>query len=174
MTRYRRCRYPGCHAMVAFPDHYCTTHYAHEAEYLANRQRWARAHGKQYQYRYNTQTRYRNSESSQRYHFYQTKRWSSLRQQALDRDHYICQYCGRPNSRTVDHIVPIAIDHAKATDIDNLATICRRCHKAKTDWEQAYYGTGKDNRLTGATEIKDISFVLRAMRGHQSDFKNSR
>ncbi|MCT3286771.1 HNH endonuclease, partial [Lactiplantibacillus pentosus] len=23
MPRTRRCRYPNCHAMVAFPDHYC-------------------------------------------------------------------------------------------------------------------------------------------------------
>ncbi|MDN6765889.1 MAG: HNH endonuclease, partial [Lactiplantibacillus plantarum] len=35
MPRTRRCRYPNCHAMVTFPDHYCQQHYEHEAEYLA-------------------------------------------------------------------------------------------------------------------------------------------
>lgn len=160
--------------MVQFPHHYCTKHFDHEAEYLANRQRWARSHGKHYQHRYNTQTRYRNAESSERYRFYQTKQWSSLRKQALDRDHYVCQYCGQPNSRTVDHIIPIAVDHSKATDIDNLATICRQCHRVKTDWEKDYYGTGKDNHLTGAMEIGDIAIVLKAMRSRQNDFKNLR
>ena len=37
MPRVRRCRYPGCHAMVKLPDHYCREHYEHEAEYLAKR-----------------------------------------------------------------------------------------------------------------------------------------
>lgn len=172
MPRVRRCRYPGCHAMVKLPDHYCAKHYEHEAEYLANRQRWARSHGKQYQHKYNTQTRYRNAESSKRYNFYQTKQWSSLRKQVLERDHYICQYCGRPNSRTVDHTVPLAVDHALAADPDNLATICRRCHRVKTEWEQSYYGTGKDNQLTGAHEIENRQCVLKLMRAHESDFKN--
>lgn len=171
MPRVRRCRYPGCHAMVNLPDHYCQQHYEHEAEYLANRQRWARSHNKHYQHRYNTQTRYRNNESSERYSFYQSRQWSSLRNQVLDRDHYVCQYCGQPNSRTVDHIVPIAVDHGLMADVDNLATICSRCHRSKTDWEQRYYGTGKDNHLTGAAEIKDIGTVLKAMRSHESDSK---
>ncbi|MZJ76111.1 hypothetical protein GT624_25875, partial [Enterobacter hormaechei] len=39
MPRTRRCRYPNCHAMVTFPEHYCQQHYEHEAEYLASRQR---------------------------------------------------------------------------------------------------------------------------------------
>lgn len=70
MSRYRRCRYPGCHAMVQLPDHYCKQHYEHEAEYLANRQRWARSHSQQYQHKYNTQTRNRNSVKHNQYQFY--------------------------------------------------------------------------------------------------------
>ena len=89
MPRFRRCRYPGCHAMVQLPDHYCQQHYEHEAEYLANRQRWARSHNRQYQHRYNTQTRNRNSMKHNQYQFYRSRQWQRLRAQVLERDHYI-------------------------------------------------------------------------------------
>ena len=156
MPRYRRCRQPGCHAMVQLPNHYCAKHHEHEAEYLANRQRWARAHSKQYQHKYNNVTRYRNDTKSKQYQFYKTRIWSVLRQQALDRDHYVCQYCGQPNSKTVDHIVPIEYDQQRMASIDNLATICRECHRKKTQWEQSYYGTGQGNQLKSVPEVRNI------------------
>ena len=145
--------------MVQFPNHYCTKHFEHEAEYLANRQRWARAHSKQYQRKYNNVTRYRNDTKSKQYQFYKTKTWAVLRQQVLDRDHYVCQYCGQPNNRTVDHVVPIEYDQTKMANMDNLATICRKCHHKKTQWEQSYYGTGKDNQLKRVPEILKISKI---------------
>ena len=156
MPRYRRCRQPGCHAMVQLPNHYCAKHHEHEAEYLANRQRWARAHSKQYQHKYNNVTRYRNDTKSKQYQFYKTRIWSVLRQQALDRDHYVCQYCGQPNSKTVDHIVPIEYDQQRMASIDNLATICRECHRKKTQWERSYYGTGQGNQLKSVPEVRKI------------------
>lgn len=159
MPRVRRCRYPGCHTMVKLPDHYCREHYEHEAEYLAIRQRWARTHGKSYQHKYNTQTRHRDDTKSTQYHFYRTKHWQSLRREVLDRDHYICQYCGRPNSKTVDHIVPIEYDEALKASADNLATICRKCHRLKTDWEHEWYGTGQGNELQSVTPINDLSAI---------------
>ena len=159
MPRFRRCRQPGCHAMVQLPHHYCKQHFEHEAEYLANRQRWARAHVKYYQHKYNHVTRYRNDTKSTQYEFYRTTTWVRLRQQVLDRDHYVCQYCGQPNSRTVDHIVPIEYDQQRMASIDNLATICRKCHHKKTQWEQSYYGTGKDNQLKRVPEILKISKI---------------
>lgn len=163
MPRYRRCRQPGCHAMVQLPNHYCAKHHEHEAEYLANRQRWARSHSKTYQHRYNTQTRYRDDTKSEQYRFYHTRQWQALRQQVLDRDHFICRYCGKPNSRTVDHIVPIEYDKALMDKADNLATICRDCHRLKTLWEQSYYGTGIGRELKKSPEIKEISIVKKLM-----------
>ena len=142
--------------MVQLPNHYCAKHHEHEAEYLANRQRWARAHSKQYQHKYNNVTRYRNDTKSKQYQFYKTRIWSVLRQQALDRDHYVCQYCGQPNSKTVDHIVPIEYDQQRMASIDNLATICRECHRKKTQWEQSYYGTGQGNQLKSVPEVRKI------------------
>lgn len=164
MPRYRRCRYPDCHAMVQLPDHYCKQHHSHEAEYLANRQRWARSHDKQYQRKYNHVTRYRNDVKSEQYNFYRTTTWVRLRQQALDRDHYVCQYCGQPNSKTVDHIVPIEYDPTRKASIDNLATICRQCHRLKTQWEQSYYGTGQGHHRQDVPEIRDISKISRLMK----------
>lgn len=164
LVRYRRCRYPGCHAMVAYPNHYCTKHYAHEAEYLANRQRWARSHSKDYEHRYNTVTRYRNNTKSKQYQFYHTRQWQALRQQALDRDHYVCQYCGKPNSNTVDHVVPIEYDNALMTSLSNLATTCRQCHALKTKFEQKYYGTGKNSTLKKVAEIQDIPTIAKILK----------
>ena len=142
--------------MVQLPDHYCAKHHEHEAEYLANRQRWARSHSKQYQRKYNTVTRYRNDAKSKQYQFYRSRQWQRLRQQVLDRDHYVCQYCGQPNSRTVDHVVPIEYDEKLKDHLDNLATICRKCHRLKTDWEQSWYGTGISNQRKQVAELRDV------------------
>lgn len=170
MPRYRRCRQPGCHAMVAFPNHYCTKHFEHEAEYLANRQRWARAHSKQYQRKYNTVKRYRNDVKSEQYKFYRSKQWQELRQQALDRDYYVCQYCGQPNSNTVDHIVPVEFDQSLMTSIDNLATICRNCHRNKTKWEQKYYGTGAGGTLKKVPEIHSSTEIGNMLKNSAENF----
>lgn len=164
MPRFRRCRYPGCHAMAKLPDHYCKQHYAHEAEYLANRQRWSRSHHNRLrQHRYNAIARNRNDTKREQYEFYQSRQWQSLRRQVLDRDHYICQYCGQPNSKTVDHVVPIEYNQDLMINIDNLATICRKCHKHKTDWEQRYYGTGQGNDLKQVAEVHDTEEISQLM-----------
>ncbi|MCC4501336.1 HNH endonuclease [Limosilactobacillus reuteri] len=163
MPKFRRCRQPNCHAMVQCPDHYCKQHFEHEAEYLASRQRWARSHFGRYQHKYNHVTRNRNASKSDQYKFYHTKTWSTLRQQVLNRDHFVCQYCGRPNSKTVDHIVPVEYNPARKTDINNLAVICAQCHRQKTDWEQSHYGTGQGHNLKHVTEITSVSEIKRLM-----------
>ena len=164
MPRTRRCRYPNCHTMVTFPDHYCQQHYEHEAEYLASRQRWARGTDKQYTHKYNTVTRYRNEDKRQQYNFYRTRQWSHLRQQVLERDHYLCAYCKVQGlitpAKTVDHIIPIEFDETLKANVVNLAVICGSCHRAKTDWEQSYYGTGQGNELQSVTPINDVSAIV--------------
>lgn len=61
--------------------------------------------------------------------------WARKRQAALRRDNYLCQRCaqqGRTTAATeVDHIVPLA--RGGADDLDNLQSLCRDCHSAKTD-----------------------------------------
>lgn len=164
MPRFRRCRQFGCHAMVKFPDHYCSEHYEHEAEYLADRQRWARSHNQQYTHKYNTKTRNRNSIKREQYSFYKTKQWSHLRQYALERDHYLCRYCRVTGivtpAKTVDHIIPIEYEAQSKADINNLAVICGKHHRIKTDWEQSYYGTGQGNSLKQVQTIKSVEAVM--------------
>ena len=163
MPRYRRCRYQNCHAMVKLPDHYCKKHFQYEAEYIAKRQRWARAHEKHYQRKYNHVTRNRNQLKTDQYKFYHTKMWADLRQQVLSQHHYVCSYCGKPNSKTVDHIVPIEYDPKLKAAITNLTVICRDCHRLKTAWEQDYYGTGEGNALKHVPEIHDVQTIADLM-----------
>lgn len=167
MARVRRCRQSGCHAMVTLPDHYCPAHYKHEAEYLAKRQRWARAHEKQYEHKYNTVTRNRNDGKRQQYNFYRTREWSRLREQALERDHFLCAYCQIQGiitpAKTVDHVVPIEYDQNRRSEMNNLAVICGKCHRKKTDWEQAYYGMGQSNHHKHVPEIKSVNAVVALM-----------
>ena len=175
MPRFRRCRQRGCHSMVQYPNHYCSKHFEHEAKYLAERKKWARKHSEQYKnkerhynHKYNTVTRNRNDNRSEQYKFYRSKQWVGLRQATLDRDHYLCQYCkviGKltPNSKTVDHIVPIAYDQSLRDVKDNLVTICSHCHRLKTKWEQKYYGTGQGMNLKTVPEISEIYKIVLLM-----------
>lgn len=169
MPRYRRCRQTNCHSMVQYPNHYCEKHFEHEAEYLASRQKWFNAHRSKAQtHKYNTVTRNRNETKQEQYNFYRTRQWSHLRQQVLDRDHYLCQYCkaiGKitPNSKIADHIVPVEAQPNSKADINNLAVICRLCHHKKTEWEQQHYGTGNGNTLKDVEPISDVKIIAAMM-----------
>lgn len=146
--------------MVQFPSHYCAIHFEHEAEYLSNRQRWARSHEQQYSHKYNTVTRKRDDTKQQQYNFYRTRQWAHLRLETLERYHYLCQYCrlqGRVTpAKTVDHVVPIEYDDKLKAQPNNLAVTCGACHRIKTDWEQAYYGTGQEHELHEVAEVTEI------------------
>lgn len=167
MPRVRRCRQQGCHAMVQLPNHYCMKHYEHEAEYLANRQRWARSRDKGYQQRYNRTVRNRTQQKAEQYNFYRTREWLQLRHLALERDHYLCQYCKVLGvvtpAKTVDHIVPIEYAPDLKAELDNLADTCGKCHRVKTDWEQSYYGTGKDNEISRVEIVRNIKTIVQMM-----------
>ena len=61
---------------------------------------------------------------------YGTKQWKRARQQALERDNDSCTKCGSYNQLIVHHRVEIGpgID---PYDVDNLQTLCRRCHRGE-------------------------------------------
>lgn len=146
--------------MCELPLHYCKQHAEHEQAYVESRMKWARGHDKAYQHKYNTQVRFRSAESKERYQFYRSKKWQALRQTVLRRDNYLCQYClvhGLvTEGKTVDHVVAIEIDPTLKESPENLATICRDCHRIKTRLEQEMFGTGKDNRLVRRNPITDV------------------
>ena len=82
--------------------------------------------------------------------WYQLDIWKGkggLREQAVVRDLFQCQECGEfvmlhttqgsENKQAhVDHRIPHCGDWAKFIDLDNLRTLCGRCHSRKTLREQ--------------------------------------
>ena len=157
MPRMKRCRANGCHQMVAYESRYCKQH-----EYLAKDDKPKRDYS-----RYNQIERHKDENKSNQYAFYRTRQWVHLRQQALERDHYVCQYCRLSNvvtpAKTVDHIVPVEADQGLATKLDNLAVVCPSCHTKKTRWEQNYYGTGNGRELKAVRPITDIALINNLM-----------
>lgn len=78
--------------------------------------------------------RYREGRPSSFARGYGGPEWSSLRRQVLIRDAWQCRQCGKicedGGDAQVDHIV--AKRAGGADSLDNLQTLCRRCHGKKT------------------------------------------
>lgn len=116
----RPCRHPGCSALVR-GSAYCATHQRAAAGSFADRARGTRQ-----------QRGYGSG-------------WDARRKRILERDCGLCQQCLRegrltavgdkPYSAWCDHIVPKAEGGSDADE--NLQTLCRACHQAKTDREKA-------------------------------------
>lgn len=164
IPRVRRCRYRGCTKFAMVPNHYCSKHIKHEAEYQAERDKY-RYHQstKATSWRYNHVTRYRNKAKTAQNKFYHTKQWQSLRQVVFNRDYHLCQYCRVNAGNVVDHVVPIEVDSSLIDSVDNLVTCCRNCHQIKTRWEELWYGTGLHNTKTGNPEIHSIEAIREMM-----------
>ena len=64
------------------------------------------------------------------------KVWQRVRLVALERDGWRCVKCGKAGQLEVDHIKPMG-EGGAAYDIDNLQTLCRGCHIAKTRAEMS-------------------------------------
>lgn len=58
-----------------------------------------------------------------------TRRWRRLRVYVLERDNYVCRWCGKGGANTVDHIVPRA--RGGGDEPSNLAAAHKRCNEAK-------------------------------------------
>ncbi|WP_431832068.1 HNH endonuclease [Corynebacterium accolens] len=56
-----------------------------------------------------------------------------LRTAARQRDNNRCVNCGSPSNLEVDHIKNVA--NGGSHDLDNLQTLCRPCHRKKTQQE---------------------------------------
>lgn len=62
---------------------------------------------------------------------YNTVRWQRLRARARARDGERCVRCGEVQGLSVDHRVAVA-DGGPMWDLDNLETLCSKCHRRKT------------------------------------------
>lgn len=89
------------------------------------------------------------------YRIYRSKDWEITRHQVLERDNYECQECKRKgkvftnksNNKKkrldVDHIKELATHPELAFDMENLETLCIRCHNKKHNrWKY----TKKENK----------------------------
>lgn len=76
--------------------------------------------------------------------FYKSNAWQVIRQRALNRDNYECQRCKSLGRVTVDDLnkhKSLDVHHIKdlidrpdlAYDLDNLVTVCVKCHNYLED-----------------------------------------
>lgn len=66
------------------------------------------------------------------------RRWPALRLATKRRDNFQCVKCGGAGRLEVDHIKPVRDAPELAFDLDNLQTLCVRCHSAKTKLEVGF------------------------------------
>lgn len=82
---------------------------------------------------------------------YKTSDWRKIRKQILERDFGLCQRCGM-DAELVDHIIPSKDDWEDRLNPDNLQSLCRVCHKAKTKREWMKHHKGSERYM----EIKIV------------------
>ena len=110
----RPCRHPGCGTLVRDGSGYCQAHQAdRKLGTFADPRR-----GSRHQRGYGSQ-------------------WDKERKRILDRDAGLCQPCLKAGqvriAGQVDHIVPKS--EGGSDEDDNLQSICKACHQAKTATE---------------------------------------
>ena len=59
------------------------------------------------------------------------KRWAAVRRAVFERDGWRCVLCGRAGRLECDHVTPLD-QGGEPWDPDNLQTLCRACHVAKS------------------------------------------
>lgn len=71
---------------------------------------------------------------------YNSKKWKAVREEALIRDEFMCVICRQKGvdvqAQEVDHIIELSDDISKAFDVNNTQSLCRSCHREKTEKER--------------------------------------
>ncbi|HHY28443.1 MAG TPA: HNH endonuclease [Desulfitobacterium dehalogenans] len=122
----RPCRKTGCRNLTR--DGYCQEH-----QYIAEQKE--RERQKYYD-------RYQRDQQAAK--FYKSKEWELVRDQALIRDHGLCQDCLDEKQITpavpVDHIIPLKVAWHLRLTLSNLRSLCSRHHAIKTAEDKRKYG----------------------------------
>lgn len=112
----------------------------------------------------------RNRENKEYVSFYKTTAWRHTREQVLLRDYSTCVRCGLEGN-IVDHIVPSEDDWEDRLNVDNLETLCQRCHNLKTRREWIKKNKGRDRAMKvhvviGYPASGKSTYVARHMTSH--------
>jgi|GEM_PF-500706 len=112
----------------------------------------------------------RNRENKEYVSFYKTTAWRHTREQVLLRDYSTCVRCGLEGN-IVDHIVPSEDDWEDRLNVDNLETLCQRCHNLKTKREWIKKHKGRDRAMKihvviGYPASGKSTYVARHMTSH--------
>ena len=78
-------------------------------------------------------------------------KWATMRKRILDRDGWICGYCGVAlvtSNATVDHIIPQIVAPHLRYDPDNLRAACRPCNGAKAGHDKKMGQIARGQRTT--------------------------
>lgn len=96
--------------------------------------------------------------------FYNSGAWQDVRDIRIGMDKGFCQLCGMPGNE-VDHIVeltPENINNPEITlNLDNLQTLCHKCHTKKTNRE--HRKKNPDNNVLDKITFDKNGFPIKAM-----------
>lgn len=117
--------------------------------------------------------RFRGS-ANERGYGWQWSRPGGTRQQAMERDCWLCRPCGLAGydspAEHVDHIVPADVRTDWHYEAGNLQAMCKPCHEAKTARDKVVYGSRQDaesGRLT-VEQQRNRAAVQRLMAAERS------
>jgi 5-methylcytosine-specific restriction endonuclease McrA len=85
-----------------------------------------------------------------------SKRWKSLRFQALRRDGFKCRTCGASGRLEIDHVQPVRTHPELAFELANLQALCAACHSRKTRIECGFKPPSQE-RLAWCEAVKQLS-----------------
>lgn len=166
MARVKMCEENGCHAIIQSKYRWCPKHWEqHHLRYKV----WLykrdsdpihRRHKQQETEHYDQTVRRKatTKQDANRAKFYRSKQWEQTRNYILNRDVFTCQICGLAKHRLyADHIVPLRLcDEKEMLNVNNLWTLCAKCHNKKTKEEQRKNDSEllKMNKLKWIKELK--------------------
>lgn len=129
MKPLRPCNYINCNNLTR--TSYCEGH-----SYIVEERKKERE-----KERYKKYNKYKRDKETQK--FYDGREWRGIRQQFI-RTNTLCKRCLDSKRIThadvVDHIIPIKVDWNKRLDINNLQSLCNKCHAIKTQEDKRKYG----------------------------------
>lgn len=113
------CKKMGCNKLVEYPNTYCEEH-----RYIKERK------DKESNKLYDKEIRHKKDKKYR--DFYHSKEWERVRKLALERDKGLCQECKKNNIITfadmVHHIEEVKDNWDRRLELDNLVSLCFKCH----------------------------------------------